>query len=326
MLEPAAVTDRDEFLVVDRVSKRYRLPGGGDVLAVREVSFTQAKGETLGVVGESGCGKSTLAQLILHLIPPSSGEVRFRGDRLAALKPAALRQMRRDMQMVFQDPRSSLDPRMRVGRLLEEPLLIHEIGSREERRARVEQLLDLVGLPPDAAGRFPHEFSGGQRQRIAIARAIALSPALIVADEPVSSLDVSIQAQILNLLIELRERLGLTYVFISHDLAVVRHLADTVVVMYLGEIVEHADADKVFEQPAHPYTRSLLAAVPEVGGTRASDWDMAKGDLATSDARPHGCSFHPRCPVAQARCRVKPPPIVTIGGDRRHRVRCWLYG
>ncbi|MGH7125288.1 MAG: ATP-binding cassette domain-containing protein, partial [Stellaceae bacterium] len=167
MLESAAVTDRDEFLVVDRVSKRYRLPGGGDMLAVRDVSFTQAKGETLGVVGESGCGKSTLAQLILHLVSPSSGEVRFRGERLAALRPAALRRMRRDMQMVFQDPRSSLDPRMRVGRLLEEPLLIHEIGSRAERRARVAQLIDLVGLPPDAVGRFPHEFSGGQRQRVA---------------------------------------------------------------------------------------------------------------------------------------------------------------
>ena len=326
MLEPAAVTDAGEFLVVDRVSKRYRLPGGGDVLAVRDVSLTQAKGETLGVVGESGCGKSTLAQLILHLIPSSSGEVRFRGERLAELKPAALRRLRRDMQMVFQDPRSSLDPRMRVGRLLEEPLLIHEIGTREERRARVAELLELVGLSPDATGRFPHEFSGGQRQRIAIARAIALSPALIVADEPVSSLDVSIQAQILNLLIELRARLGLTYVFISHDLAVVRHLADTVVVMYLGEVVEHGAAERVFEQPAHPYTRSLLAAVPEVGRTRAADHDTAQGEIGTSDARPSGCSFHPRCPVAQARCRAEPPPIVTVGADRSHLVRCWLYG
>lgn len=320
------MTDNEVLLVVDHVSKHYRLPGGGDVLAVRDVSFAQAKGETLGVVGESGCGKSTLAQLILHLIPPSAGEIRFRGERLAALTPAALRQTRRHMQMVFQDPRSSLDPRMRVGRLLEEPLLIHAIGSREERRSRVAQLLDLVGLSPDAAGRFPHEFSGGQRQRIAIARAIALSPALIVADEPVSSLDVSIQAQILNLLIELRERLGLTYIFISHDLAVVRHLADTVIVMYLGEIVEHADADEVFEQPAHPYTRSLLAAVPEVGGARAAARDAARGEIGTSEARPSGCSFHPRCPVAQPRCRVEAPPVVALGADRHHRVRCWLYG
>jgi peptide/nickel transport system ATP-binding protein len=326
LLEPVAVTDQDEFLVVDRVSKRYRLPGGGDVLAVRDVSFTQAKGETLGVVGESGCGKSTLAQLVLHLIPPSAGDIRFRGERLAALKPAALRQMRRHMQMVFQDPRSSLDPRMRVGRLLEEPLLIHAIGSRQERTERVAQLLDLVGLSPDASGRFPHEFSGGQRQRIAIARAIALSPALIVADEPVSSLDVSIQAQILNLLIELRERLGLTYIFISHDLAVVRYLADTVIVMYLGEIVEHADADEIFEQPAHPYTRSLLAAVPDVGGTRTADRDAARGEIGTSEARPSGCGFHPRCPLAQPRCRVEAPPVASLGADQRHRVRCWLYG
>jgi oligopeptide/dipeptide ABC transporter ATP-binding protein len=326
VLEPVGVTDSTDFLVVDRVSKRYRLPGGGDVLAVHEVSFTQAKGETLGVVGESGCGKSTLARLILHLVPPSSGEVRFRGERIAALKPAALRQLRRDMQMVFQDPRSSLDPRMRVGRLLEEPLLIHGIGTPNERRARVDELLDLVGLPVESARRFPHEFSGGQRQRIAIARAIALSPALIVADEPVSSLDVSIQAQILNLLIELRGRLGLTYVFISHDLAVVRHLADSVVVMYLGEIVEHAEAGLVFDQPAHPYTRSLLAAVPDVGGERASERDIVQGDIASAEARPSGCGFHPRCPVAEARCRTEAPPVVAIGAGQRHRVRCWLYG
>ncbi len=318
------MTDGQDFLVVDRVSKRYRLPGGGDVLAVRDVSFSQAKGETLGVVGESGCGKSTLAQLILHLVAPSAGEVRFRGERLAALPPAALRQRRRDMQMVFQDPRSSLDPRMRVGRLLEEPLLIHGIGNREERRARAAQLLDLVGLPAEATRHFPHEFSGGQRQRIAIARAIALSPALIVADEPVSSLDVSIQAQILNLLIELRERMGLTYVFISHDLAVVRHLADRVIVMYLGEIVEQADAERIFEQPAHPYTRSLLAAVPEVGGRRA-ERDLVQGDIAAAEARPSGCGFHPRCPVAQARCRSERPPLMSIGGDGKHQVRCWLY-
>ena len=316
----------DEFLVVDRVSKRYKLPGGRDVMAVRDVSFTQAKGETLGIVGESGCGKSTLAQLILNLVPPTSGEVRFRGARLAALKPAALRRMRRDMQMIFQDPRSSLDPRMRVGRLLEEPLVIHRVGTVDERRARVEELLALVGLPAEATRSFPHEFSGGQRQRIAIARAIALSPALIVADEPVSSLDVSIQAQILNLLIELRHRLGLTYVFISHDLAVVRHLADTVAVMYLGEIVEHVAAERLFEAPAHPYTRSLLAAVPEVGGKHASARDVVESETGSAEARPSGCAFHPRCPVAQPRCRSEPPPLIATGAEQNHRVRCWLYG
>ncbi len=257
-----------EILRVENVSKHFVLKGGGMLQAVREVSFRQERGETLGVVGESGCGKSTLARLILHLMPPSSGEVFVEGEALGQLSPGTLRRKRRHMQMVFQDPQTSLDPRMRVGRLLEEPLAIHGVGDRAERARRVAELCDLVGLPGDAVLRFPHEFSGGQRQRISIARALALEPALIVADEPVSALDVSIQAQILNLLLDIRRRFSLSYVFISHDLAVVRYVSDRVAVMYLGEIVEMAEADDFFAGPGHPYAQMLLSAVldPVEGG------------------------------------------------------------
>ena len=318
------MSERD-FLVVDRVTKRFPLKGGGDIQALRSVSFAQARGETLGIVGESGSGKSTLGRIILHLIPPSSGEVRFEGVALQQLPAVALRQKRRDMQMVFQDPQASLDPRMRVERLLEEPLIIHQAGTADERRARVRELLDLVGLPQEAARRFPHEFSGGQRQRIAIARAMALSPALIVADEPLSALDVSIQAQILNLLIDLRRRLRLTYVFISHDLAVIRHMCDTVAVMYFGEIVEYAAAEDLFDRPAHPYTRSLLDAIPDIGRD-AGDAPLLAGEMPSPDAPPPGCAFHPRCPAVQARCRSETPPERDIGvPGRPHQVRCWLY-
>ena len=314
-----------ELLIVDRVSKHFPLKGGRDIQAVRDVSFRQGKGETLGIVGESGCGKSTLARLILHLTRPSSGEVYFAGEAVGALAPDALRRKRRDMQMIFQDPQASLDPRMRVRRLLEEPLFIHKLGTAAERRARVGELLDLVGLPANAVRRFPHEFSGGQRQRIAIARALALSPALIIADEPVSALDVSIQAQILNLLSDLRRRLNLTYIVISHDLAVVRHISDTVAVMYLGAFVEYGDADLLFGQPAHPYTRALLASVPEVSATR-SDAAALLGDPPSPDTPPSGCNFHPRCPAAQERCRVEVPPEIEIGSpERRHSVKCWLF-
>jgi peptide/nickel transport system ATP-binding protein/oligopeptide transport system ATP-binding protein len=325
VLEPDAVSERD-FLVVDRVTKRFPLKGGRDIQALRSVSFAQARGETLGIVGESGSGKSTLGRIILQLISPSSGEVRFDGVALDKLSAAALRQKRRDMQMVFQDPQASLDPRMRIERLLEEPLVIHGGGTAAERRARVRQLLDLVGLPQEAARRFPHEFSGGQRQRIAIARAIALSPALIVADEPLSALDVSIQAQILNLLIDLRRRLGLTYVFISHDLAVIRHMSDTVAVIYFGEIVEYAAADDLFERPAHPYTRSLLLAIPDIGRRAEGDAPTLAGEMPSPDAPPPGCAFHPRCPAALPRCKIEAPPERDIGAPGRpHRVQCWLY-
>ena len=314
------------FLVVSGLGKRFPLRGGRAVQAVRNVSFTHPRGATLGVVGESGCGKSTLARLILHLIPPSEGEVAVDGDMLSRLRAPELRRKRRHMQMIFQDPQASLDPRMRVGALLAEPLLIHRIGTAAERRARVAELSELVGLAPDAPLRFPHEFSGGQRQRIAIARALALSPALIVADEPVSALDVSIQAQILNLLVELRARLALTYVLISHDLAVVRHVSDSVAVMYLGEIVEFAAADALFETPAHPYTRSLLASVLEADGAPVTARPLLAGDPPDPSAPPPGCAFHPRCPQAHALCATTAPPERDIGPTGRpHRVRCWLY-
>ena len=319
-----------EILRVENVSKSFALKGGGVLQAVRGVSFRQAKGETLGVVGESGCGKSTLAKLLLHLMPPTEGEVFVEGDALGRLRPSALRRKRRHMQMVFQDPQTSLDPRMRVGRLLEEPLVIHGVGSGAERARRVAELCDLVGLPGDAVQRFPHEFSGGQRQRISIARALALEPALIVADEPVSALDVSIQAQILNLLLDVRRRFSLSYVFISHDLAVVRYVSDRVAVMYLGEIVEMAEADAFFAGPGHPYAQMLLSAVldPGEGGGDGSRQERTavKGEPPSPEAPPSGCSFHPRCPFAMEKCREASPPPFDIGqSGHPHPVRCWLH-
>jgi oligopeptide/dipeptide ABC transporter ATP-binding protein len=317
------MTGRD-FLVAEAVGKSFALKHGGTVQAVRGVSFSHRRGATLGVVGESGCGKSTLARLLLHLVAPSTGHVLVDGDRLDRLSPAALRRKRCHMQMVFQDPQASLDPRMRVRDLLAEPLRIHRIGSAAERQRRVAELCALVGLPTDAATRFPHEFSGGQRQRIAIARALALSPALVVADEPVSALDVSVQAQILNLLAELRRKLALTYVLISHDLAVVRHVSDTVAVMYLGQIVEFAEVDALFDAPAHPYTRSLLDSVLEVGATPEAA--ALQGDPPDPAAPPPGCAFHPRCPAAMPRCAVEAPPEVELGSPMHpHRVACWLH-
>ena len=316
----------DDFLIVDRVTKRFSMRGGRETLALRGVSFRQARGATLGIVGESGCGKTTLGRIILQLLPASSGEVYLADVALGALSARELRRKRRDMQMIFQDPQASLDPRMRIGRLIEEPLIIHDFGGTDERATRVSELLDLVGLPPEAARRFPHEFSGGQRQRIAIARAIALSPALIVADEPVSSLDVSIQAQILNLLIDLRRRMQLTYIFISHDLAVVRHICDTVAVMYFGEIVEYASADDLFERPAHPYTEILLQAIPDIRRRAKGEAESPRGEMPSPEAPPSGCAFHPRCPVVQERCRTLAPPEKDIGAPgRSHVVRCWLY-
>ena len=322
MLESGAV---NEILRVEGVGKSFPLKGGGLLRAVRGVSFRQRRGETLGVVGESGCGKSTLAQLLLHLLPPTEGEVFVDDEALGRLGPAALRRKRRHMQMVFQDPQTSLDPRMRVGRLLEEPLVIHGLGDKAEREQRVAELCELVGLPHEATRRYPHEFSGGQRQRISIARALALQPALIVADEPVSALDVSIQAQILNLFIDIRRRFGLSYVFISHDLAVVRYVSDQVAVMYLGEIVELAAAEAFFEGPGHPYAQMLLSAVLDPGDD-AKPRPPLIGEPPSPESPPRGCSFHPRCPSAMPRCGEASPPRFDIGSATRpHLVRCWLH-
>jgi oligopeptide transport system ATP-binding protein len=281
----------------------------GSVRAVDGVTFDVRPGETLGLVGESGSGKSTTARVLLHLEAPTSGTVLFGGTALAGLEGEALRRQRRHMQMIFQDPYASLNPRLSVGRTLREPLDIHGVGTPQERRSRVAELLERVGLEPGAAERYPHEFSGGQRQRVGIARALATSPRLIVADEPISALDVSIQAQIVNLLQDLKEELGLTYLFIAHDLSMVRHLCDRVAVMYLGKLVESGTREEVFDRARHPYTRALIASIPvpdpERQAARAAP--PLEGDVPSPAAPPPGCRFHTRCPFAIERCRAEEP-------------------
>ena len=279
----------------------------GVVRAVDGVSFAVAAGESFAIVGESGCGKSTVARLVLRLIEPSAGAVRLEGRDLLALSPAELRAARRRLQIVFQDPYGSLNPRMTVGQMLTEPLMLHEVVAPARRRERVAELLRLVGLQPDSAERYPHEFSGGQRQRLAVARALAAEARVIVCDEPVSALDVSIQAQILNLLADLQQRFGLAYVIISHDLAVVRHIATSVGVMYLGRFVESGPSDSVFGRPRHPYTQALLSSVPVPLPGRASRRIVLQGDVPSPLAPPPGCHFHPRCAHAIARCREEAP-------------------
>ena len=303
----------EPLLQVRGLSKSFEVSGGlgrrARLQAVAEVDLELAAGETLGLVGESGCGKSTLARLILRLIEPDAGEIRFEGRDVRALSRAELRTLRRRMQIVFQDPFASLNPRMTVGEIVGEGLLVHRLASGAELEKRVAELLDTVGLSPDQAARYPHEFSGGQRQRIGIARALALEPRLVVADEPVSSLDVSIQAQILNLLLELQQRFGLAYLFISHDLRVVRHLSRRVAVMYLGRVVENAPAERLYEHPQHPYTQALLSAVPvpEPGAGRRRI--VLSGDVPSPLDPPSGCPFHPRCPKAIERCSVERPRL-----------------
>jgi oligopeptide/dipeptide ABC transporter ATP-binding protein len=299
---------------------------GGRICAVNGVSFRQARGETIGIVGESGCGKSTLARTVLRLIEPTSGHLLFDGEDLLRLPPKALRRRRRDMQIIFQDPYASLDPRVRIGTSIEEPLLIHGFGRRAERARRVAELLDLVGLGAEAAARYPHEFSGGQRQRIGIARAIAAGPKLVIADEPVSALDVSIRSQILNLLALLRDRLALSLLFISHDLAVIRYVSERVAVMYLGQLVEVGDVASIYEEPAHPYTQALLSAIPQPDPDRRRKRIVLAGDVPSPEHPPRGCPFHPRCPQAMDRCRTEIPLERNLGTDARpHPVRCHLY-
>ena len=315
------------LLQVTELTKHFAArQGKGSIRAVDGVSLTLKSGETLGVVGESGCGKSTLGRTILRLTEPTSGEVVFDSVNLLSLSPSALRDKRREMQMIFQDPFASLDPRLNVGAIVAEPLVIHGIGNRKSRRAAVLELLETVGLEADAVKLYPHEFSGGQRQRIGIARAVALRPRLIIADEPVSALDVSIQSQILNLLVELRQRFGLSYIFISHDLAVVEHVSDTVAVMYLGRIVETAATEELFARPSHPYTEALISAVPQVEPARRGTRMVLKGEMPDPENPPPGCPFHPRCPKAMDLCSSTPPNETDIGSEGRpHFVRCHLF-
>jgi oligopeptide/dipeptide ABC transporter ATP-binding protein len=295
---------------------------GGVVRAVNEVSFVLAAGQTLGIVGESGCGKSTLARLIMRLIEPTAGEIFFSGENLLTLPASELRRRRRDIQMVFQDPYASLDPRMNVAAIISEPLEIHRIGSRAARQAKVRELLDLVGLDRSAGGKFPHEFSGGQRQRIGIARAIALEPKLVVLDEPVSALDVSIQSQILNLLEDLKARLGLSYIFISHDLSVIEHASDEVAVMYLGKFVEVGKAEQVLHAPLHPYAQALVSAVPALDATRKKQRIVLAGNPPNPENIPAGCPFHPRCHYAMPKCQNQVPALDRV---EARRVACHLY-
>jgi oligopeptide transport system ATP-binding protein len=292
----------------------------GSVKAVDNVSFQIAPGETLGLVGESGCGKSTLGRAILRLIEPTSGEVSFGGMNLLKLGREEMRAKRRELQIVFQDPFSSLNPRMTVRQIIGEALAIHKLGANgEERRKRVAELLEQVGLDAGHATRYPHEFSGGQRQRIGIARALAVSPKLIICDEPVSALDVSVQAQVVNLLQDLQGRLGLTYLFIAHDLAVVEHISQRVLVMYLGRIVESGPAEVVIRSPRHPYTKALIAAVPK---GKSSEGEILGGELPSPLKPPGGCPFHTRCPVAEGRCRSEVPGARVVGEG--HSVACHL--
>jgi oligopeptide transport system ATP-binding protein len=292
------------------------------VYAVDGVSFELRRGHTLGLVGESGCGKSTVARAVVRLYEPDSGSVHLEGRDVLAMDYAALKAARARMQLVFQDPYASLNPRMSIGRILEEPLYLHDVGDAASRRRKVSELLDSVGMRPDTADRYPHELSGGQRQRIGIARAIALEPSVVICDEPVSALDVSIQSQVLNLLRELQQRLSLSYLFISHDLAVVRYICDQVAVMYLGRIVEMASTQELFDAPRHPYTRALLASLPLADPHKRGHIVPLEGDVPSPRNPPPGCHFHTRCPHVVPRCKVEDQALVALRDKPTRSVAC----
>lgn len=317
-----------ELLRIEGLKKYFPVKSGvlsrisNFVKAVDGVDMTVLKGETVGLVGESGCGKTTLGKTIIKLLEPTGGDIFFEEKNITRLSPSQMRTFRRKMQIVFQDPYGSLNPRMKVESIVSEGLIIHNISSAGERKAIVTELLRTVGLREDALPRYPHEFSGGQRQRIAIARALALNPDFVVCDEPISALDVSVQAQIINLFIELQEKFSLTYLFISHDLRVVRHISDRVAVMYLGKIVEFAGSKELYKNPLHPYTQILISSVPIADPERKRKMTVLKGDVPSPINPPAGCSFHPRCPIAVEKCSSVEPELRDVGGG--HLVSCHL--
>jgi oligopeptide/dipeptide ABC transporter ATP-binding protein len=333
MITPAEtnLAARDVLLDVRDLKTHFPVRRGllgrtiGHVRAVDGISFALRRAGTLGLVGESGCGKTTAGRTILRLIPATSGSVTFEGRDVFGLEAGDLRRLRRHMQIIFQDPYGSLNPRMTIGGIIGEPLRVHGVARGRALEDRVAQLLEHVGLSPAYRNRYPHEFSGGQRQRIGIARALALEPRLIVCDEPVSALDVSIQAQILNLLERLQKELGLAYLFIAHDLAVVSHISDDVAVMYLGKIVEKAPSDRLYSSPLHPYTKCLMSAIPKPHPAQARQRIVPRGEVPSALAPPPGCPFHPRCPWAFDRCPVEVPALLPAADDPEHLVSCHLH-
>ena len=315
------------LLKAENIVKRFPIHGGilskeiAAVKAVQDISFTLKRGETLGLVGESGCGKSTLGRCLIKLIEPTSGRITFNNQDITDVQGEELKVLRRKMQIIFQDPYASLNPRMTIGAILEEPLVIHNLyKTQKERKDRVLELVDLVGLRPEHLSRYPHEFSGGQRQRVGIARALAVNPELIICDEPVSALDVSIQAQVINLLMDLQQKLGLTYVFIAHDLKVVEHVSTHVAVMYLGRIVEYAEAEELYRNPKHPYTKALLSAIPVPDPKPREQRIILTGDVPSPINPPPGCYFNPRCPIASEECTKISPELREVAPG--HVARC----
>lgn len=325
--DKTVVQDKEDLIQVTNLIKHFPVRGGflqrvmAWVKAVDDVSFTIRRGETVGMVGESGCGKTTVGRTMLRLTEPTSGSVFFEGVNVFDLRGAELKLMRRNMQIIFQDPYASLDPRMPIGESIAEGLRIHHVGNKQERDETVLDMLRAVGLEEYHARRYPHEFSGGQRQRIGIARALALRPKFIVADEPVSALDVSIQSQVLNILKDLQQEFGLTYLFIAHNLSVVEHISDRVAVMYLGKIVEMTDRGELFRNPLHPYTKALMSAIPVPDPTMRRERIILQGDVPSPVNPPKGCHFHPRCPVVMDECALKEPQLKEAGPD--HWVACW---
>lgn len=317
----------ESLLRAENIVKKFPIYGGlfskevASVKAVQNISFEIKKGETLGLVGESGCGKSTLGRSLIRLIEPTSGKIFFKNKDITNVSGEELRELRKKLQIIFQDPYASLNPRMTVGAILEEPLIIHNLFASEKDRAdRIKELINLVGLRPEHLSRYPHEFSGGQRQRIGIARALAVNPELIICDEPVSALDVSIQAQVINLLMELQQKLGLTYIFIAHDLKVVEHVSHRVAVMYLGQIVEMADSTELYKNPQHPYTKALLSAIPVPDPKPRPERIILTGDVPSPLNPPSGCHFHPRCPIATDECKSRAPELKEHA--KHHFVSC----